>query len=296
MRGRTCCPPAGDMLLCCTCGPESSTDVLREGRLSNMMSRERPRIRCFVPPEGWCESGILRPPDSEAHHLRHVLRVKEGERVEVFDGEGKAALCLVRSSGRRGLTLEITTVRTVRPPRVKPVSACAIIRPQRMDWWIQKATELGAARLVPLICDRNVVHLAPSAVAPRVARWRKIAVEACRQSGRCILPEVVRPIPLIGFLDAVRDTGATLLFCSAQEGALPLRLILEGDGVASVPAVVMLTGPEGDFSEREIAAARAAGAHLVSLGRSILRTETAAVFACAAVRYRMGADVEESSG
>lgn len=239
---------------------------------------------------------MLCPPDSEQHHLRQVLRVKEGERVEVFDGEGKVALCLVHLSGRRGLTLEISTVRTVRPPRVKLVSASAIIRPQRMDWWIQKATELGAARLVPLICERDVVHLAASAIAPRVARWRKITVEACRQCGRSILPEVLHPLPMAEFLGTVRDTGTLLFCCSALEGAVPLRRILEGDLTSSSRSIVMLTGPEGDFSGREIAAAEACGAHLVSLGRTVLRTETAAVFACAAARYRMGGDVEESDG
>jgi len=255
------------------------------------MKGDAGRVRCYIAPETWVSGGPLQPGPEEAHHLMRVLRLREGAAVEAFDGRGRLAQCRARTGGRR-LVLEVQGEEQVEPPRTRLVLACGIVRPQRMDWCVQKATELGMMRFVPLLCERNRAGRAEAAAAGRVERWRRIAQEAARQCGRAYVPEIASPQPLEKVLAEIAGAGRLRLFCVPEPGAESLRQVLEE--ADRVPGeLVVLIGPEGDFSRREKSLGRESGCRLVDLGGNILRSETAALYVCAAARYHFADALEE---
>lgn len=208
----------------------------------------------------------------EAHHLARVRRVEVGAVVEVFDGRGFATRAEVVSIGKQ--KVELRPIGTPLPDRRAPFPltlATAVPKGDRFDWLVEKATELGVDRLVPLLTERSVV--APGAA--KIARLRRLVVEASKQCGRNQLMALDDPRPWPGFLQAL--------------GALPVRLVAHPGGLsfgawrrplARVGAVVAI-GPEGGFTDAEIEAAAHVGWERVGLGESVLRIETAALAASA---------------
>lgn len=213
-------------------------------------------------------------PDEEAQHCVRVLRLKEGEEVEVVDGKGRLHLCRILNANAKNCAVEI-----VRTTDVKPHWGCRItvaIAPtknmDRMEWMAEKVTEMGVDRIVPLLCrysERKVL---------KTERLRKILVAAMKQSLKATLPQLDDLTPFADFMKALPDGQRFIAYC---DPAIPRRdfvkeCLPESD-------VTILVGPEGDFSQPEIRAALDAGFIPVSLGDSRLRTETAGVFACAAI-------------
>lgn len=213
-------------------------------------------------------------PDEEAQHCVRVLRLKEGEEVEVVDGKGHLHLCRILNANAKNCAVEI-----VRTTDVKPHWGCRItvaIAPtknmDRMEWMAEKVTEMGVDRIVPLLCrysERKVL---------KTERLRKILVAAMKQSLKATLPQLDDLTPFDDFMKALPDGQRFIAYC---DPAIPRRdfvkeCLPESD-------VTILVGPEGDFSQPEIRAALDAGFIPVSLGDSRLRTETAGVFACAAI-------------
>ena len=213
-------------------------------------------------------------PDEEAQHCVRVLRLKEGEEVEVVDGKGHLHLCRILNANAKNCAVEI-----VRTTDVKPHWGCRItvaIAPtkniDRMEWMAEKVTEMGVDRIVPLLCrysERKVL---------KTERLRKILVAAMKQSLKATLPQFDDLTPFDDFMKALPDGQRFIAYC---DPAIPRRdfvkeCLPESD-------VTILVGPEGDFSQPEIHAALDAGFIPVSLGDSRLRTETAGVFACAAI-------------
>jgi 16S rRNA (uracil1498-N3)-methyltransferase len=213
-------------------------------------------------------------PDEEAQHCVRVLRLKEGEEVEVVDGKGHLHLCRILNANAKNCAVEI-----VGTTDVKPHWGCRItvaIAPtknmDRMEWMAEKVTEMGVDRIVPLLCrysERKVL---------KTERLRKILVAAMKQSLKATLPQLDDLTPFDDFMKALPDGQRFIAYC---DPAIPRRdfvkeCLPESD-------VTILVGPEGDFSQPEIRAALDAGFIPVSLGDSRLRTETAGVFACAAI-------------
>lgn len=213
-------------------------------------------------------------PDEEAQHCVRVLRLKEGEEVEVVDGKGYLHLCRILNANAKNCAVEI-----VGTTDVKPHWGCRItvaIAPtknmDRMEWMAEKVTEMGVDRIVPLLCrysERKVL---------KTERLRKILVAAMKQSLKATLPQLDDLTPFDDFMKALPDGQRFIAYC---DPAIPRRdfvkeCLPESD-------VTILVGPEGDFSQPEIRAALDAGFIPVSLGDSRLRTETAGVFACAAI-------------
>ena len=213
-------------------------------------------------------------PDEEAQHCVRVLRLKEGEEVEVVDGKGHLHLCRILNANAKNCAEEI-----VGTTDVKPHWGCRItvaIAPtknmDRMEWMAEKVTEMGVDRIVPLLCrysERKVL---------KTERLRKILVAAMKQSLKATLPQLDDLTPFDDFMKALPDGQRFIAYC---DPAIPRRdfvkeCLPESD-------VTILVGPEGDFSQPEIRAALDAGFIPVSLGDSRLRTETAGVFACAAI-------------
>ena len=207
-----------------------------------------------------------------AHYLLTVMRLKTGDPLLLFDNRSGEWLATVADAGKRSLTVRIERQTRMREA-VPDLWLCfAPVKKARLDWIIEKATELGVARLQPVITERTIVERV------KVERLEAQIIEACEQCGRTALPELVEPVKLPRLLaDWPQDRA--LLFAD-EEGGAPLASI-----AAPAPAAI-LTGPEGGFTPREREALRASAAvHRVSLGPRILRAETAAI---AAISLWMG--------
>ena len=241
-------------------------------------------IRMYFP--GELEPGrccTLPPP--QAHHALRVLRLKMGESVILFNGDGAEYAAVVVAASRDRFVLDVTGRAVM--DREAPFSvtlAQAVSSGERMDYTIQKTVELGVAAIQPLEARRGVVRLSPERAERRVAHWQAVAIAACEQCGRNLVPRVLPLIPLDEFLAGrtVRQDGERRVLLSPRSA----RGLRELD--RPVGGIVMLAGPEGGFSPEEERAAVQAAFLPVRLGPRVLRTETAAVAALAAMQALWG--------
>jgi 16S rRNA (uracil1498-N3)-methyltransferase len=205
----------------------------------------------------------------EAHHLSRVKRVAVGQEVELFDGAGGGFRAVVRSLGKSSVELDLIEPLADRRPPLELTLATAVPKGDRFDWLVEKATELGVARLVPLRTARSSVDPRSS----KLDRLRRVVVEACKQCGRSQLMDLADPVDWAVHAD--RETAAVRLLADPA-----------GAGISSpgpVPQVAVAIGPEGGFTAEEVAVGVEAGWSCVRLGPTILRIETAALAACAVV-------------
>ncbi|HET7753988.1 MAG TPA: 16S rRNA (uracil(1498)-N(3))-methyltransferase [Anaeromyxobacteraceae bacterium] len=233
--------------------------------------------RLHVPRER-IEAGRARLGDDDLHYLRDVLRLEPGAALEVFDGEGGAYDARLSAAGE----LELGPRREAPRPAARIALAFALARGEKGDLVVQKATELGAAALHPFEAERSVVRLDPQRGEERARRWRKIAAEAARQCGRSEVPEVSAPATLTAALSAAPAGWRKVVF--HETGGVPLASALD----PAAPGHLVVTGPEGGLSARELAECSAAGAHVATMGPRVLRAETAAIAAVALLQHRLG--------
>ena len=217
-----------------------------------------------------------------AQHLTRVLRLQPGAPVTLFNGEGgEYAAKLVRVE-RRQVEVGIggfDSGETESPLQI--TLAQGISKGERMDYAVQKAVELGVARIVPVFTDRSVVRLSEDRLGRKLEHWRAVVISACEQCGRNRVPSVARAIHVADWLGQAKEDGVRLVLDHRAERGFGS---LEG-----VPAAAtLLVGPEGGLSDGELDAAIAAGYLPLSMGPRILRTETAAVAALAAMQTRFG--------
>ncbi len=213
----------------------------------------------------------------EGRHAR-VRRLAVGEAVALFDGAGHSCVGEVTRIARDGIAVCITAVRAPNDGE-SPLDltlAVGLLKADKLDWVIEKATELGVARVQPFASAHTLAQ--PS--AGRQARWQQIARSAAKQSGRSVVPTVAPPRDLA---DVLKTTATRLLLAEHGE-TVPLATI---DAPATTP-LLLVVGAEGGFTTTELDAARAAGVHLITLGPRILRAETAAIAACALCQFRWG--------
>ena len=239
--------------------------------------------RYYVP---LLDSGVLDA--DQSHHCADVMRQKVGDLFSVFNGEGMEAKARITAITATDVCFE-TLARAAAPRASHPVwLAQALTKPKSMDLILQKATELGVSELVPLHSDHSVVHVDGEKAEARVEKWQKLTIEAAKQCGQNWLPRVHAPQAPREFLATV-PPGAVKLIASLQPEARPLKTLLR-EQLASLkmgtPILVMI-GPEGDFTPAEIGQARSAGFAPVSLGKIILRAETAAFFVLSALAYEL---------
>jgi len=246
-------------------------------------SAVKAHARCFIPLSDWNRSKVILGHD-ESHYLLRVLRVKPGQRVEIFNGEGGVGEAEIPSAGQSRVTISILERSEQKRPAVQFVLIQALPREQKMDLIIQKATELGASEIVPVLTERAVVRLKEDRGVGKQDRWKKIALNAAKQCGTAWLPKIAPVQTLKDFLTSHRAYGA-LIVCSIDETARPIGEAILAARAGAVSSVGVLVGPEGDFSEAEMESIRASGAVPVSLGGSILRSETAAIYALSILRY-----------
>jgi 16S rRNA (uracil1498-N3)-methyltransferase len=222
----------------------------------------------------------------ESRHLRDVLRLREGEKVSVFDGEGREFNCLVKKLGcnKNHAVLELIG-RSDLPPResnLRATLAIALMKGDKFDLVVQKATELGVTKIVPLITKRADVKIRPDEAGKRLDRWQRIALEAAKQSNRTALPGIAEPTELAKL---VTSTGDTKLFFSERSGTSLKQFAAQNPALENI---IVFIGPEGGWEDGEIALARENGANIITLGGRILRAETAGITVTALIQNIWG--------
>ena len=226
------------------------------------------RVRLYAP-EAEIGKEITLSKD-QVRHLK-VLRVREGEKIGIFDGKGHEYEAVYSQKVREGKFAIEREIKPRKEPSVKVTLAIAVPKGARMDVLVEKVSELGVNRIVPIICSRSVVLPREA----KVDRWRKITLEACAQSERSIVPTISESIEFGKLLDTVKEYNHAFVCHVSGE---PLAKAYD-----DCESVLVIIGPEGDFTPAEIDAAKEAGCTLVSLGTTILRTETAGITAVAQI-------------
>jgi len=215
------------------------------------------------------------------HYLVRVLRLSQGDTVTLFNGDGADYPAVI--TGIRSQRVQIRITGSVKPAGESPLRITlvqAVCRGERMDYVLQKATELGVFRIQPLISQRVEVRLDAARQEKRMLHWQGVVTSACEQSGRAFVPRVENPVALPDWLGAADGPAALVLDPLAED-----RL----SGVpAGAGAIAVLVGPEGGFTEDELKAVREKGVLAVSLGPRILRTETAGPAAIAVLQAKSG--------
>lgn len=241
--------------------------------------------RLFVPPEQLASGPRVKLTPEQARHLGTVLRLKPGEELEVFDGKGARFRAWLEDSPE----LDAAVLRLAEPLPEGPLRAVdcvlvqALAKGEKMELVVQKATELGATRIVPLSSERAVVKLDQERGGTRAERWRRVAQEAARQCGRADVPQIDEPSSWDAVFKLLRDEPARRGLLLLPEEKLRL-----GEAARGARKVLIAIGPEGGFSPEEQARALGSGFIAVGLGPLILRTETAGLAALAVVLHVHG--------
>lgn len=234
-----------------------------------------------------CRSTTLVLADREAHHARHVLRVRKGDKVAVLDGHGTQLLCEVQEGGRKQVELAVLERTSIAPPPCRITLLQGLPKGKLFESIIQKATELGAHRIVPLLTERVSTRLDDANTQHKAGKWRLTAVEAVKQCGAAWLPQVESPLTPGQFLER-REEFDLALIASLQPDSRPAKECFNAfiSDKGTIPKTVAVwVGPEGDFTPSEVAAVVAAGAQPISLGRLVLRCETAAIYCLSIVNH-----------
>jgi len=234
--------------------------------------------RFYAPPENFKGGEIILNPE-ETRHLRDVLRLRAGETARVFDGAGREFSCRIADLSKKETRLEIIeeTAPSAAESNLDLTLAVALLKGEKFDLVVQKAVELGVVRLVPLNTKRADVKLTDG--AKKLTRWQKIALEACKQSGRAKLMEIEQPVDFEKFVETA-DGARRVLF--AERGGASFSSISPGKKITA------LVGSEGGWDASEIEFARARGFQIVTLAGRILRAETAAIVVAAILQNNFG--------
>jgi 16S rRNA (uracil1498-N3)-methyltransferase len=244
--------------------------------------------RFYLTPED-CGRRPLALLDREAHHACDVLRLRRGERVVVLDGAGHEFDCQALCVGRKEVLLDVLAERSVPHPAGRVTLAQAVPKGKRMEDVIEKGTELGVFRIVPLLTERVTVQLDDAAAKQKAIKWQQTAVEAIKQCGQPWLPQVETPLALDVFLSRREEFDLALAGSLAGDGRHPRQYFeaFAAQHGRAPQTICIWIGPEGDFTGDELHAIRQVGARPISLGPLILRTDTAALCSLAVVNYEL---------
>lgn len=243
--------------------------------------------RFFIPPEE-CHNNPLRLSEAEAKHARSVLRLREGDRVVVLNGAGKELLCQAEEVRSDSTSLSVIQENNIPPLPFEITLYQAVTKGKTMDLIIQKATELGAHRVVPVLSERSVPDWDEAKAAAKVDKWRSVCVESIKQCGSAWLPTLEMPMkPRAAIADA---RGADIaLIATLQSDAKHPRTHIEAhtSEVGQAPKKLAIwVGPEGDYTPAEINLIRGS-ALPITLGPLVLRSETAAIYCLAVLNYEL---------
>jgi len=251
--------------------------------------------RFYLPPAA-CQHSTLTLSEREAHHALDVLRVRRGERVVVLDGAGHEFLCEVNETDRRAVRLTVRQPSAIPPLTYEVTLLQALTKGRTMDWIVEKATELGVHRLVPILSERSVPHLAGEQAAGKVEKWQTTAIEAIKQCGSAWLPRIEAPVTPQALLSRGERFDLTLVASLQQDSRHPRECFRNffTEHQRRPRSVAVWIGPEGDFTPAEINAIKSAGAWPITLGQLVLRSETAAIYAVSVLNYELQAPRDEA--
>ncbi len=228
-----------------------------------------PRFYC---PPPLPVSGSFQLPADAAHHASRVLRLRAGDKVQIFDGIGHECHGVIEDLNGKQVTIgNIIQADAHRESPLQIVLAQALSSSEKMDWVIQKATELGVTEIQPLSTERSVAKLTVDRAAKRAAHWQQVVISACEQCGRNVLPVIHPPMDIMEWLQQVRTNTASK-FILLPQGAASLN-----DQAKPQHQAMLLIGAEGGFNQAESESAILCGFTPIRLGARILRTETAAI-------------------
>ncbi len=231
--------------------------------------------RFYVSPESILSDKVIISERETLHHLRDVLRLEVNDALVAFDGKGRECFGFLEKISFREATVRIKEIRqSCKETEFNVTLAIAIPKKKRMDYLIEKCTELGVDTIIPLKTERTVVDIKEDSEAGRINRWEKLAIEAAEQSGRVFLPEIRRITAFQEALRQVKDYDLSVLFCLEAKERKSLPQALSGFKGVRILAFV---GPEGDFTPEEIYLAQEAGCVFGSLGKTVLKVDTAAI-------------------
>jgi len=239
--------------------------------------------RYFLHAGEW-KKDALHLTDDEAKHCTRVMRAHEGDKIEIFDGAGRSAQCRIQSISRDLVQCQVLE-QTIHPANPHPVTLCqAIPKGGNMELIVQKAVELGASVIQPLITDHTIAR--PESMAKKQAKWQRIALEACKQCGQNFLPEIREPMPFSEWINTATNYE-TALIAALDEKAVHLKT--QFSKAPTQGNIALLVGPEGDFSPEEYIAAYDAEFQPISFGNIVMRVETAAIYGLSILQYELSA-------
>ena len=241
--------------------------------------------RFYIPPETW-NIDALALDEAETHHAVDVLRMNPGDKAVVFNGRGAEATVEVATITRKSVTLKKLLQGKSAPIGCQITLAQAVPKGKNMDLIVQKAVELGVAAISPLISERTVVQVEEDDAARKQQKWQAVAIEAAKQCGQNWLPRVDPPRSPKEFFShpAKHDL---MLIASLQPDAMHLKKFLAENTGKAPKSVLVLVGPEGDFTPAEIGLAKSHGCRPLTLGPIVLRTETAAIYCLSVLSYEL---------
>jgi 16S rRNA (uracil1498-N3)-methyltransferase len=239
----------------------------------------------FYVPTPRIEQGLLRVEGSEVRHIRRVLRLKIGDKLVLFDGSAKEYEGIIVEESPSSVVIKVEGIFS--PPKESPLEitlAQSLLKGEKMEYLIQKATELGIKKIIPFFSSRSVPLLDKSKKLRRYHRWEKIAIEACKQCGRITVPKVE---PLQNYSEMLRmaSSEALRLILWEKEGQGLKEVLKESKGRTKI---FFMVGPEGGMNDEEVEDAKRAGFIPITLGRRILRSETAGLCLLSVLQYEWG--------
>jgi len=249
----------------------------------------------FFQPPALIKAGRFFLEETEAHHALSVLRLDVDDRISVLDGEGNTYDCRIAEKSKKSVGVEILG-RKFQPPAPLQITLIqSLPKGQLFESILEKSTELGVARIVPLLSERTTIRLGGEDKERKLSRWRQTVIESCKQSGQPWLPQLLQPATPAEFLATKPVFDLAIVGAIREDARIPLEVFQEFEihrqrsAAPEIPLrVAVWIGPEGDFSPRELDLIVESGAHPLSFGNLILRCETAAVFALSMVRFYFG--------
>lgn len=246
--------------------------------------------RFYVDP---AQSGerIIELSEREAHHAATVMRLQAKERVVVLDGRGAELLCNVAEIGKHRVRLEVYQRNKIPPLPYRLTLVQAVPKGKTMETIVQKATELGAWRVAPILSDRTVTHIDKENAETKIEKWTWIAIDSIKQCGSAWIPQISEPVSFADYLASPEKCELNLV-ASLQPDARHPRIFLNDfikEKGRKPKSVAVWVGPEGDFTPAEMNAVRGAGALPITLGQLVLRSETAAFYCLSVLNYELQA-------
>ena len=241
--------------------------------------------RFYIPPHSW-NPDKLALDAGETHHALDVLRMKAGDRATVFNGQGAEATVEFSAVEKGKIALKKISAAKSSPLPCEVILGQAIPKGKNMDLIVEKATELGAAAIVPLLSERTVVRGDVDELVAKRDKWQRVAIEAAKQCGQNWLPTVAKPQTPKEFFQS-GEKFDLLLIASLQPDSRHIKQVLAEAAGKRPATVLILVGPEGDFTPAEVNLAKNAGCRPITLGPIILRTETAAIYCLSVLSHEL---------